>query len=110
MATRNGDLTDTQVSELTIGLGIGSGPGFASPAEYRAAWWAHRAELLARDPNPFRRPEGYWDVEIEIITPGFPVSPYRNEREALLCLQLPLTEEEQRLLARAGEKGADGAL
>ena len=104
--TRKGELTDMQRAVLNTGFEMGSGADFATPEEYRAAWWAHRDELLVAFPYSFFRPEAYWWVEIDMVPTGCAASEYKTEEQALLRLELPLTAQERAILA--GREKATG--
>jgi hypothetical protein len=88
------DLTPGQHEALTGGFALGNGIGFDSRTAMEAAYWAHREELL-KESRLFSRPYAYWSFEADYI-------PQANETEkaALLRLGLPLTAQEQSILAK----------
>lgn len=61
---RRGELTDAEFADLSSWTGIGAS-AFTSPTARRAAWRAHRAELMAfyAERRPGEAPEAYWTFE-----------------------------------------------
>lgn len=99
-ARRNG-LSSGQKMELLTGLAP-TGEGFPDHAAYRAAWWLHRAALLA-EAAPFTRPEAFWILEYDYI-PNCRANGYESERVALSRLKLPLTPQELSILQNEERK------
>lgn len=71
-AVRQRGLNDTQRQLLIQGdvlVPHGDEPGFASDAEERAAWRESRAELMAVDLGPGRRPHAYLKYDLRVSDP-----------------------------------------
>jgi hypothetical protein len=76
-------------AEMSLRYGkLASRPGFASAEERKAAWFAHRDELLQHC-HSGQRPAGWWDYESPIARPR-----NRSYREAALYEAGLLTDGE----------------
>jgi hypothetical protein len=97
-------LTPAQRLYLMTGVEFAREQPFATGEEYQSAYWQHRAELLAAS-QPFHRPFGYWDVELDLPPPGSRASGYEDDRQALARLRLELTPAERSMLNKETHDG-----
>lgn len=73
-----------------------------TPEQYAAGWRRYSDVLIAEAAaeRPFHRPDAFWSFDKGIVL-NCPANP-ETEKEALIRLGLPLTDEEKAILASEG--------